>query len=56
MMFEDQEKTAINDALHFHHLVENARDEESLKERAYHHKFLNKLTTANNQIEWLYEI
>jgi len=54
--YQDKEKAALNDALHFNFLVENAFDEQSLKEWAFHHKFLNKLAPIESQIEWLKEI
>jgi ubiquinone/menaquinone biosynthesis C-methylase UbiE len=53
---KEKEKAALNDALHFNYLVENAIDEQSLKEWAYHHKYLNKLAPLEDQIAWLKEI
>ena len=47
---------ALNEAQHFHYLVENAQDEESLKEWAHHHKHLNKLAPLEDQVEWLREV
>ncbi|MDD2786233.1 MAG: methyltransferase domain-containing protein [Patescibacteria group bacterium] len=53
--YKAKTKAAINDAQHFHHLVEHARNEPSLKEWAYHHKFLNLLAPIEDQIDWLKE-
>ncbi|MFH0836740.1 MAG: class I SAM-dependent methyltransferase [Candidatus Aenigmatarchaeota archaeon] len=49
----DKNKVSVNDARHYHHLVKNARNENALKEWAYHHKFLNLLTPIEYQIDWL---
>ena len=54
--YRNPEEAAINEARHFHHLVENARDEESLKEWEHHHKYLNKLAPLEDQVEWLWEV
>src|SRR3989338_8523010 len=51
--YRDSTEAALNEAKHFHHLVENAQDEESLKEWAHHHKYLNKLAPLEDQVEWL---
>ena len=51
--FSNPEIVALNEAKHFHHLVENAQDEKSLKEWAYHHKYLNCISPLENQIKWL---
>ena len=51
--YKNKEDTAYNDARHYHHLVENAEDEKSLKEWAYHHKFLNNPSPLEDQVEWL---
>lgn len=51
--YRDQKKAAANDARHYHHLVENARNEQSLEEWAHHHKFLNVLAPMEDQIRWL---
>ena len=53
--YRDKEEAAANDAKHYHHLVENAEDEKSLREWAHHHKFLNDLAPIEDQIEWLKE-
>ena len=55
MTFKDKKKTAKNDALHFHHLVENARNQNALEEWSYHHKYLNDPSAVEDQIEWLKE-
>src|SRR3989338_2714591 len=54
--YRDQTEAALNEAKHFHHLVENAENEESLREWAHHHKFLNKLAPLEDQVEWLREV
>jgi len=46
----------LNEAKHFHHLVENSKDEKSLGEWAHHHKYLNKLAPLENQVGWLKEV
>ncbi|MBI1970436.1 class I SAM-dependent methyltransferase [Candidatus Woesearchaeota archaeon] len=56
MTFRDQYTAALSEALHYHHLVANAQDEESLREWAYHHKFQNALAPMENQMDWLREI
>lgn len=53
--YHDRKKAASNDAKHYHYLVENIHDEQSLQERTYHHKFLNLLTPIEEQIKWLEE-
>ena len=54
--YRNQEEAAINEARHFHHLVENTKDEDSLKEWAHHHKYFNKLAPLEDQVEWLSEV
>ncbi len=54
--YRNPESAALNEARHYHHLVENAQDENSLKEWAYHHKYLNKLAPIEDQVEWLEEV
>src|SRR3989344_4460574 len=54
--YRDPTEAALNEARHFHHLVENDQDEESLKEWAHHHKYLNKLASLEDQVEWLGEV
>lgn len=54
--YRDKNKAALNEAEHFHHLVEQARDEKALIEWSYHHKFLNELEPIEDQIEWLEKI
>jgi len=53
--YKNKQEAALNDALHFAHMVRNAEDEKSLKEWAYHHKFLNDLAPMEDQIKWLKE-
>lgn len=52
----DKHKAAYNDAKHFHHLVENARNDKSLEEWAYHHRFLNIPEPIETQLEWLKQL
>ncbi|MDO8642591.1 MAG: class I SAM-dependent methyltransferase [Candidatus Woesearchaeota archaeon] len=54
--YKDRTEAALNEARHYHHLVEHAENEESLREWAHHHKFLNKLAPLENQVKWLREI
>ena len=56
LTFRDKHKAALNEALHFHRLVENAMNKKSLIEWAYHHKFLNNLAPIEDQVEWLKEV
>ena len=51
--YRNSEEATLNEARHFHHLVENAQNEESLREWVHHHKFLNKLAPLEDQVEWL---
>ena len=56
MTHDDKEDAALYDAYHFHHLVEKAEDEKSLREWAYHHKYLNPLASWQKHVTWLKEI
>ena len=56
MTYEDKELSALNDAHHYHFLVEKAKDGKTLKEWAYHHKYLNPLSSWENHIKWMKEI
>lgn len=51
--YRDPQKAAYNQALHYHHLVENAHDPETLKEWAHHHMILNNPAPIEDQKEWL---
>ena len=53
--FKNQFIAAVNDAKHYHNLVENVKNEKSLKEWSHHHKFLNILASLEDQIQWLKE-
>lgn len=53
MTYHDDYLSAMNDAKHFHYMVENAQDEEALKDWAYHHIFLNELSPVEDQTRWL---
>lgn len=54
--YRNKQEAAYNDAKHFAHMVKNAEDERSLKEWAYHHKFLNDLAPIEDQIKWLKDV
>jgi len=49
-------KASLNQALHFHHLVEKSTDKKTLEEWAYHHYDLNDLAPIEDQIEWMKKI
>jgi tRNA (cmo5U34)-methyltransferase len=49
----NKEDAAYNDARHYHHMVVNAENDTSLREWAYHHKFLNDLASIEDQLDWL---
>lgn len=49
-------EASLNEARHFHYLVENAQDEKSLRKWANHHKHLNSLAPLEDQVEWLQEV
>ena len=53
---KDPKKASLNQALHFHHLVENSVDKKTLEEWAYHHYILNELAPIEDQVEWLRKI
>lgn len=53
--YRDPFEAALNDAKHYHSLVENMKDKGSLRLWAHHHKFLNILATLEDQISWLKE-
>ena len=55
MTCRDPHKAALNDAMHYHHLVNHAADEKTLTEWAHHHKFLNCLAPYESQMDWLKE-
>lgn len=55
MTYKNTEEAALNEAKHYHNLVENSRSEEALREWAFHHKFLNLLSPLEDQVEWLKE-
>ncbi len=56
MTYQDKHTAALQNAKHFHHLVEHAADEKTLKEWAFHHIFLNDLAPLEDQIQWLRDI
>lgn len=51
--YRDKKTAALNQALHFHHLVEKAVDEKTLADWAHHHYVLNDLAPIEDQIDWL---
>jgi tRNA (cmo5U34)-methyltransferase len=51
--FKNKYKSAYNNALHYHHLVEHATDSKTLEEWAHHHQYLNDLAPLEEQIAWL---
>jgi tRNA (cmo5U34)-methyltransferase len=53
---KDLKKASLNQALHFHHLVEKSADKKTLGEWAHHHYILNDLAPIENQVEWLTKI
>ncbi len=53
--YTSKHEAALNNAKHYHHLVEKSSDEKTLKEWAHHHMFLNNLATVEDQIHWLKE-
>ena len=54
--YKNKFKAAYNNAIHFHHLVENATDKKTLAEWAHHHIFLNDLAPIEDQINWLKKV
>lgn len=50
---KDAKKAALNQALHFHHLVEKSTDRKTLEEWAHHHAVLNDLAPVEDQVAWL---
>jgi cysteine desulfurase/selenocysteine lyase len=52
---QDKEDVALNQAKHFHHLVDNAVDEQTLREWAYHHLYLNDLAPKEDLYAWIQE-
>ena len=51
--YRNQQETALNDARHYAHMVNNAPDEATLRDWAHHHKFLNLPAPLEDQMEWL---
>ena len=54
--YVDKYEAARNNALHYHHIVQHATDEQTLTEWAHHHMFLNDLAPIESQIEWLSKV
>ena len=54
--YRNKNRAALNNALHFHQLVEKSTDNKTLSEWAYHHMFLNDLSPIEDQIDWLKRI
>ena len=51
--YQNKHQAVLNNALHFHHLVEKSADQKTLSEWAYHHMYLNDLAPIEDQINWL---
>lgn len=56
MTHRNKREAAVNQARHFHHLVSNARNKKTLTDWAYHHTYLNKLSSVEEHLEWFHEI
>ena len=54
--YKDAKKAALNQALHFHHLVQKTPDVKTLAEWAHHHVELNDLAPVEDQAVWLRKI
>jgi len=54
--YKNPKKAALNQALHFHQLVEKSTDKKTLEEWAHHHYVLNDLAPIEDQIEWMKKI
>ncbi len=50
---KDENIAALNQAKHFHHLVENTSDDITLTEWSYHHLYLNDLAPKEELIKWI---
>lgn len=53
MTHKDPKIAALNQALHFHHLVEKSTNKKTLKDWAHHHYNLNNLVPIEDQKAWL---
>ncbi len=51
--YQDKNLAALNNALHYKHLVDKASSQKVLTEWAYHHMFLNDLKTLEDLLLWL---
>lgn len=51
--YSNKQKAALNQALHFHHLVEHSANNQTLTDWAHHHLFLNNLAPLEDQTGWL---
>lgn len=56
MTHKNLKKATLNQALHFHHLVEKSTNKKTLEEWAHHHYILNDLAPIEDQIKWLEKI
>ncbi|MBI2436476.1 MAG: aminotransferase class V-fold PLP-dependent enzyme [Candidatus Magasanikbacteria bacterium] len=52
----DKTESSLNDAKHFHHMVEHATDEKTLAEWAYHHTYLNDLAPKEDLTQWIQDL
>lgn len=53
MTYKDLYDSALNHAKHYALLVEKATDEQTLREWAHHHMYLNHLAPIEDQMDWL---
>ena len=53
--YKNKHVAALNNAKHFHHLVNNTTNDTTLTEWAFHHQYLNELAPLEDQLEWLKE-
>ncbi len=54
--YTDKNKAALNNALHYKHLVDKATNEKVLTEWAHHHMYLNDLKPLEDQIHWMKDV
>ena len=54
--YKNPKKASLNQALHFHQLVEKSTDRKTLEEWAHHHYVLNDLAPVEDQIDWLKKV
>lgn len=54
--YKDKKQAALSHAKHYAHLAKKSANEETLKEWAHHHMFLNDLSPIEDQIDWLNKV